>query len=117
MLRGGLEALRAREEALRTAQTLDADLARKRTRAEQLQATSHPKAVCSPPLPHYLPENVAHEVPLRMHASALPAMQGRTGPLIVNACNGQALRSCAEVMLWCAYVGCVPRLALQLCAA
>lgn len=51
MLRGGLEAMRAREEALRTAQTLDADLARKRTRAEQLQATNHPKAVRPAALP------------------------------------------------------------------
>lgn len=70
MLRGGLEALRAREEALRTAQTLDADLARKRTRAEQLQATSHPKAVRSPPFPHCLPEHVAQEVPRACECAA-----------------------------------------------
>lgn len=48
MLRGGLDALRAREEALRTAQTLDADLAHKRTRAENLQAANNPKAVRTP---------------------------------------------------------------------
>lgn len=45
MLRGGLVAMRAREEALRTAQTLDADLAQKRARAEQLQAANNPKGV------------------------------------------------------------------------
>eukprot|EP00892_Ulva_mutabilis_P001163 jgi/Ulvmu1/11047/UM007_0229.1 len=47
MLRGGLDALRAREEALRTAQTLDADLERKRSRSEQLQANHNSRAVAA----------------------------------------------------------------------
>ena len=45
MLRGALTALSAREEALRTARTLDDDLGRLRARAESLQASGHPKAV------------------------------------------------------------------------
>jgi hypothetical protein len=45
MLRGALTALAAREEALRTARTLDDDLGRLRARAESMQASGHPKAV------------------------------------------------------------------------
>jgi hypothetical protein len=45
MLGGALTALAAREEALRTARTLDDDLGRLRARAESMQASGHPKAV------------------------------------------------------------------------
>lgn len=47
MLGGALMALSAREEALRTARTLDDDLGRLRARAESMQASGHPKAVRS----------------------------------------------------------------------
>ena len=53
MLGGVLTALSAREEALRTARTLDDDLGRLRARAESLQASGHPKAVW--PLRHPYP--------------------------------------------------------------
>lgn len=46
MLGGALTALSAREEALRTARTLDDDLGRMRARSESMQASGNPKAVC-----------------------------------------------------------------------
>lgn len=45
MLGGALTALSARDEALRTARTLDDDLGRLRARAESMQASGHTKAV------------------------------------------------------------------------
>ena len=45
MLGGALTALSARDEALVTMQTLQADLARKRTRAEALQSSGNRNSV------------------------------------------------------------------------
>ena len=47
MLAGARMALAAREEALVTMQTLQADLTRKRARADGLQGQQHKQAVCS----------------------------------------------------------------------